>query len=205
MLDIYKPTKKLADFLRESNYIEQEYSPVAFEDALEAWNYLYTECIVKGYGLSIEKINKAHGLLTQRVFLDVPHKIAYSGHIRDIPVYIAGRTCPVRGIYNNLRRWCQEFNKWKDAPGMSKERAIHLTKTFHIKFEHIHPYVDGNGRIGRILYNIQRIRLGLPIHIIHTGDEQQEYYRWFRDETASTADEAVAAMLEMAKCGYDLL
>jgi len=37
----------------------------------------------------------------------------------------------------------------------------------------------GNGRVGRILYNIHRLLLGLPIHVIHEGKEQKEYYTWF--------------------------
>jgi len=54
------------------------------------------------------------------------------------------------------------------------------SKQIHVAFEDIHPFVDGNGRVGRILYNIHRIKLGLPIHIIHEGEEQKEYYKWFK-------------------------
>jgi fido (protein-threonine AMPylation protein) len=55
-------------------------------------------------------------------------------------------------------------------------------KGTHALFEHLHPFVDGNGRVGRILYNIHRLNLGLPIHIIHVGAEQREYYKWFDNE-----------------------
>jgi len=48
----------------------------------------------------------------------------------------------------------------------------------HINFEKIHPFIDGNGRIGRMLLNWQRVKLGLPVLVIKES-EKQEYYKWF--------------------------
>ena len=48
-------------------------------------------------------------------------------------------------------------------------------------FVFIHPFEDGNGRVGRILMNLQMLKLKLPIMVIHEGREQQSYYRWFRE------------------------
>ena len=53
-------------------------------------------------------------------------------------------------------------------------------KKLHVDFEKIHPFADGNGRVGRILMNVQMINSGLPLITIHEGIEQQEYYRWFK-------------------------
>ena len=49
----------------------------------------------------------------------------------------------------------------------------------HVMFEKTHPFIDFNGRTGRILWNIHRHLLGLPIKIIHEGEEQMEYYKLF--------------------------
>jgi hypothetical protein len=70
----------------------------------------------------------------------------------------------VDGLMTN---WCMDYEQmgWKKA---------------HVAFETIHPFVDGNGRIGRILMNWQRLQEGLPILIIHEGPEQMEYYKWFK-------------------------
>ena len=55
---------------------------------------------------------------------------------------------------------------------------------FHLEFEHIHPFCDGNGRIGRVLVNYQLMQSGFPPVIIR-NKEKQTYYRAFTEYRAS--------------------
>ena len=51
---------------------------------------------------------------------------------------------------------------------------------FHLEFETIHPFCDGNGRIGRVLINLQFLKSGFP-RIILRDKEKDSYYQSFRD------------------------
>ncbi len=66
-------------------------------------------------------------------------------------------------IYNLLE-------DWKES-----KKDIHAIADFHQKFEHIHPFQDGNGRIGRFI--ILRQCLENNVDLIAIDDEYNKEYR----------------------------
>jgi Fic family protein len=65
-----------------------------------------------------------------------------------------------------------EYNSYKPSYFIEK-----IAK-FHLAFETVHPFCDGNGRIGRVIINYQLQRLGFP-GIIIRDKEKQVYYSSF--------------------------
>jgi len=159
------------NFLRQSNYIEKEYSDEALIDALEAWEYLMKDkkC------LTTKSILNIHGKLMRRLRPDI------AGKFRDCDVWIGGQKkifISTALIAESVRGWIKTCNIQKYSRAKAEEREAAAIE-WHVMFEGIHPFEDGNGRVGRILYNYHRNRLDLPIHIIDEN-ERFEYYNWFR-------------------------
>ena len=59
-----------------------------------------------------------------------------------------------------------------------QKHIIEAVAQFHLRFEGIHPFIDGNGRTGRLLLNLELIKAGLlPVNIKFT--DRLKYYDCF--------------------------
>lgn len=58
---------------------------------------------------------------------------------------------------------------------IENHNALTAAAYFHAKFENIHPFADGNGRVGRLAMNYFLIMHDHPPIIIHEED-REEYY-----------------------------
>ncbi len=74
-----------------------------------------------------------------------------------------------------------------------------LTKIahFHLQFETIHPFCDGNGRIGRVLINLQFQEYGYP-NIIIRDKEKNAYYKTFTNFRDTKATKQMEQVLYLA-------
>lgn len=158
-------------FAKTSSQIEGEFSDEAWHDHLEAWDYIKHQ-----NELTHSSILKCHEILQKRLRPDI------AGKFRDCDVMVGGHVCPnpVTAKYM-LNDWIEKYGSMNFLEGVNElNEQETLIKNAHIEFEKIHPFEDGNGRVGRCLLNWHSMKAGNGLLIIHPGKEQQDYYKWFQ-------------------------
>lgn len=149
----------MIEWIRESNLIEGVDEIDEDRRSLRAWNWLCKQPF-----LTLEVVLKLHHKIMRR-------KLGCeAGRLRTCNVYVGNRTCPHYDLVPQLLHyWLHGY-----AKVLSPEKA-------HVEFEKIHPFVDGNGRTGRMIMNWQRIHEGLDPLCIKAA-ERWAYYEWFDEE-----------------------
>ena len=149
--------------------------------------FLYVEEIAKQeLPLSEFVIKNIHSL----VLVDQPED---KGVFRRIPVRIMGAyTEPVQPYLIE-----QKITELLAVNEQRKEtmNPIERIARFHLEFEGIHPFIDGNGRTGRLIINLDLIRCGYPpINVKFT--DRRKYYdafdAYYRDGDAGAMTDLVA-------------
>ena len=128
--------------------------------------FLYVEELVKNKVPFSERIIKEIHTL---VLMDRPED---RGVYRRIPVRIMGAyhvpPDPVL-VPEQMERLVAEFE------GNKKLHPIERAALFHLKFEGIHPFVDGNGRTGRLILNLMLMQAGYPPINVKYSDRKRYY------------------------------
>lgn len=126
--------------------------------------------------LQPHKINdllKAHNLMMSGILIDAGkfRNKAVGIHKGNKVHHIAPPAHQVSGLMADLVNWLKK----------SQDHPLITSSVFHYEFEFIHPFTDGNGRLGRlwqtlILSKWHPLFLALPLESI-IKDNQQKYYQ----------------------------
>lgn len=148
--------------IRESNLIENIDDAAEDTQSLKAWAYL-----IRRKALTHEVVRQVQRMITaNQSDLSALEK----GHYRDtskVNVYVGEHYAPSWWMVDGLMA-----NWLLDYVNMAPKEA-------HARFEYIHPFVDGNGRTGRMLMWWHEHSLGQQPTLIEFKD-RDNYYKWFR-------------------------
>ncbi len=120
------------------------------------------------------KVPLSESIIRQIHYLVLADKKDDRGVYRRIPVRIAGAKHEPVQPYLIQPKMEQLLDWYRSSP----EHIIPRLARFHIEFESIHPFIDGNGRTGRLLVNLELMKAGYPpIDIKYT--DRMAYYNAF--------------------------
>lgn len=127
--------------------------------------------------ISLNLIRKIHKIVfkNSKTFAGEFRKKGEEGVVRTSSGIIVHEGAPQTRIHSLLKDLIFWYNKHKD-----KYPALILASVVHNQFENIHPFADGNGRVGRILLNNILIKNSLPpINI--SLQNRIEYYKTLQE------------------------
>lgn len=120
------------------------------------------------------KVPMSERIIKQIHYLVLADKKDDRGVYRRVPVRIMGALHePVQPylIQSSMEALLEQFAR-------SEEHIVTKMARFHIEFEAIHPFIDGNGRTGRLLVNLELMKAGFPPIDIKFAD-RLAYYNAF--------------------------
>lgn len=171
--DYYRVGLTFSSNALEGNSLTESETKVVIEDGLtiegkplrdvyeavghaRAYDYLYQLATHKT--LEDRDILELHRLFYQQI--DIEH----AGKYRTVAVFISGSKYPVTApqrLNTEMQKFASWFNKQE-----SKLHPVEFAALVHKKFVFIHPFVDGNGRLARLLMNLALLRNEYSIALI---------------------------------------
>jgi hypothetical protein len=152
----------------------REYMEVrGYADAAE-WVYDQAHRLPAGTSIvTLTEVRRVHTAAMEQVWRIEPHPEATEregpGSFRehDIHPFPRGMTPPAWTLVP------ARMADWLDVVDNIDPRALDLPEQMarvHCEFERIHPFLDGNGRTGRLVLNLILVRMGYPPAIVYKSD-----------------------------------
>ena len=199
-------TKEQTRFIFETNTLGATSENTRIDDIMETVNHF--RCIDYVIDHATDKVTEAHIKQLHRILKantsDSQKDWFVVGDYKKLPNEVGEeKTVEPKSVHKHMAKLISDFNS---KGTISLDDVI----DFHVKFERIHPFQDGNGRVGRLLMLWQCLQNRIVPFII-SEELRLFYYRgiqkWgrvneFMQDTCLTAQDNYKALLDYFKIKY---
>ncbi len=193
-------------YIFETNTIGFENQPVNVDDVIETANHFRCiDMVIDQAGNALtEKFIKALHAMLKTGTSDSRKDWFAVGEYKRLPNEVGGNNTTLpEAVGKEMRQLLESYNA---LPSKTLEDLV----AFHVAFERIHPFQDGNGRVGRLLLLKECLKHNIVPFIIE-DDLKLFYYRglkeWDREkgylmDTCLTAQDRFKAYLDYFRIEY---
>ena len=199
-------THEQTRYIFETNTIDVENGSLNVDDVIETANHFRLVSLIIDNAkstLTQEFIKKLH-LLLKNGTSDSRKDWFAVGDYKKFPNEVGGmNTTPSEEVSGKMKELLNEYN-------VKEEKSLEDILDFHVKFEKIHPFQNGNGRVGRLIMFKECLKYNIVPFIIE-DDLKMFYYRglakWetekgYLRDTCLTAQDRYKAYLDYFRIGY---
>lgn len=193
-------------YIFETNTIGIEKEVLNVDDVIETANHFRCiDMIIDRAKLSLtEKIIKELHLILKNGTSDSRKDWFAVGNYKKLPNEVGGmETALPEEVANKMKKLLSEYNN-------KEEKNFEDILDFHVKFERIHPFQDGNGRVGRLIMHKECLKYNIVPFIIE-DNLKMLYYRGLKEwdnekgyltDTCLTAQDRYKAYLDYFRISY---
>ena len=193
-------------YIFETNTIGIEKEVLNVDDVIETANHFRCIDIIIDYAkatLTENFIKKLH-LILKNGTSDSRKDWFAVGDYKKLPNEVGGmETALPEEVADRMKKLLSEYNN-------QEEKALEDILNFHVKFECIHPFQDGNGRVGRLIMFKECLKYNIVPFIIE-DNLKMFYYRGLKEwnnekgyltDTCLTAQDQYKAYLDYFRIAY---
>ena len=193
-------------YIFETNTIGIEKEVLNVDEVIETANHFRCiDMIIDRAKLSLtEKIIKELHLILKNGTSDSRKDWFAVGNYKKLPNEVGGmETALPEEVANKMKKLLSEYNN-------KEEKNFEDILDFHVKFERIHPFQDGNGRVGRLIMFKECLKYNIVPFIIE-DNLKMFYYRGLKEwdnekgyltDTCMTAQDRYKAYLDYFRISY---
>lgn len=199
-------TRNQTRYIFETNTVGVENEVLNVDDVIETVNHFHCIDLVIDHAddiLSEKFIKKLH--LTLKNGTSDSRKDWFAvGEYKKIPNEVGGMdTALPEEVADKMKTLLKEYN-------VIKEKTLEDILDFHVKFERIHPFQDGNGRVGRLIMFKECLKHNIVPFIIE-DNQKLFYYRGLKEwdnekgyltDTCLTAQDKYKTYLNYFRIAY---